>query len=51
MFASATDPAGTEIATANGVLQPGSSKQGNARRASVGSNCVNAYQRPPSCTR
>ena len=51
MFATATMSGGTEIATVNGVLQPGSSKHGNARRASVGSNCVNAYQRPPSCTR
>jgi hypothetical protein len=51
MLATAIDPAGADTETANGVLYPGSSKQGKARRASVGSKCVNAYQRPPSATR
>jgi hypothetical protein len=51
MLATATMSGGTATATENGVFQPGSSKHGKARRASVGSNCVNAYQRPPSSTR
>ena len=36
----ATIPVGALIVTSYGVLKPGSSKQGNARRASVDSNCV-----------
>lgn len=41
-FEIATSPAGTVSVTSNGVLNRGSSKHGNARRASTASNCVDA---------
>ena len=40
----ATSRAGTRSVTSQGILNPGSSKQGNARRASIDSNCVYAAQ-------
>src|SRR5579859_830185 len=51
MFEKAVIPGGTFTAMSNGVLSPGSSKQGNIRRAHVGSNWVNAYQRSRYSTR
>ena len=44
-------PFGVSMERSKGTLKLGSSKQGKARRASVASNCVNAYQRSPSLTR
>ena len=41
-FETASIPVGTVSATSYGVFHPGSSKRGNARRASAASNCVNA---------
>ena len=43
--------AGASIVTRHGVFQPGSSKQGNARRALIASNCDTTYQSPRSCWR
>ena len=43
-FATASIPFGTVTVMSNGTLKFGSSKHGNARRASVGSNFVNAYR-------
>jgi hypothetical protein len=37
---------GTTSVTSQGSLKPGSSKHGNAVRASMASNCVNAYGTP-----
>jgi hypothetical protein len=36
-------PTSTETVNANVALKAGSSKHGNARRASVASNCVTAF--------
>src|SRR5580692_5885152 len=36
--------------TCHGTLKPGSSKQGNALRASIDSNWVKTYQLAPSCS-
>jgi len=41
----AVSPRSIVSVTANVALNAGSSKQGNARRASVDSNCVTAYFR------
>src|SRR5690349_22169075 len=45
-FAIAMFPLGVVMETSNGTLNPGSSKHGNARRASIGSNCVKTYESP-----
>ena len=42
----AVSPLSTIIEMSNVALNAGSSKDGNARRASVGSICVTAYFRP-----
>src|SRR5512147_1021477 len=42
---------GATILSVNGVLKRGSSNPGNAPRASIGSNWVNAYQSSPTFTR
>ena len=44
-FEIAVSPRSIVSVTANVALKRGSSKQGNARRASVDSNCVTAYFR------
>src|SRR2546428_5371508 len=44
-FEMAVSPRSIVSVTANVALNDGSSKQGNARRASVDSNCVTAYFR------
>ena len=44
-------PAGTLSSTVQGILKEGSSKQGNARRASIDSNWVYAAQPPVLLTR
>src|SRR4030095_14867519 len=49
VVATATRPAGTRSVRSHGVLNPGSSKHGNARRAESDSNCVIEYHAPPSC--
>src|SRR3989442_5924595 len=41
----------TRAVSCHGTLKDGSSKQGKAWRASVGSNCVNAYHSSPSFMR
>ena len=48
VFESAVDSRGTRSHNRHGALYAGSSKQGNARRARVGSNCVIAYHASPS---
>ena len=48
MFDTAVVPVGMRSVSCHGTLYEGSSKQGNARRASVVSNCVKAYQSSPS---
>ncbi len=48
MFETAEVPFGIRSVTVHGTLYDGSSKHGNARRASADSNWVNAYQSPPS---
>ncbi len=42
---------GAVMVSVKGVLKPGSSKDGNMRRASIGSNCVQAYQASPTFAR
>ena len=49
MFEIATSPFGATIVMSNVAFIAGSSKHGNARRASVASNCVTAYFRASSC--
>ena len=45
----ATSPRGTTSVSCQGTLNPGSSKQGNSRRAPSGSNWVKAYHCPSVC--
>ena len=51
MLANARIPSGTTSVSCHTALRSGSSKHGITRRASIGSNCVTAYQRSPSCCR
>ncbi len=51
MFETAIAPFGTWIVSCQGVLKAGSSKHGNARRASIASNWVKTYQSLPSFSR
>ena len=47
VFETAIAPFGTWIVSCHGTLNDGSSKHGNARRASIASNWVKTYQSPP----
>jgi hypothetical protein len=51
VFAKTWRSFGASIEMVYGVLKPGSSKQGNARRALVDSNWVKMYQSPFSSWR
>ena len=48
VFETARESAGISSVTCQGTFTSGSSKQGNARRAKMDSNWVNAYQASPS---
>ena len=48
VFDNAVKSRGTRNVSRHGTLNPGSSKHGNARRAETASNCVIAYDAPPS---